>query len=170
MCSSKAVSVVSFVGALVIGLATAGWFVTVPSGPVPVDVWQTVPPVNDADDAVPVRAEDLIGRWEGGWNYWGDTGGTCTIDIERVRGNYFYGTLTQNGAEVTFEGTFDPSSRRIFFRETKVIKIGVYSEWLLGTYFGSLSDDGRTLIGAGKDSSGGYDWNVIKMRGEKREN
>jgi len=162
MCFSRVASVVSFIGALAIGIAAAGWFATVPAGPVAVDIWQSVPPVRDAD-AASLRAEDLIGRWEGGLNYWGDTGGTCTIDITQVKGNNFYGTLTQDGAQVTFEGTFDSYSRRVFFRDTKVVKVGAYSEWLLGTYFGSMSDDGRSLIGSGKDSSGGYDWNVTKV-------
>lgn len=148
-----------------IGLAASA-FVGPPVKPVAFDMLETVPPVHDA--GVAARTEDLIGRWEGSWNYWGETGGTCTIDIDRVKGNNFYGTLTQNGAEVTFEGTFDGYARRVFFRETKVIKIGVYQQWLLGTYFGSLSDDGRSLIGSGKDSWGGYDWSVAKARGVAR--
>jgi hypothetical protein len=166
---SKGISVVSFVGALVIGIAASTWFVKTASGPVAPDVQLPIPMVHEPDPA-PVRARNLLGRWKGSWNYWGDTDGTCTIHIDRVNGDRFYGTLTQGGAEVTFEGKFDAVGRKVFFHETKVIKLGQYSQWFLGTYNGSLSDNGRILSGSGKDSWNGYDWNVTKVQSEGPEN
>ena len=167
---SKAASVVSFVGALVVGVAASAWFVEIPSVPAAVDDRLPITTVCVPDFAFPVRAGNLLGHWKGSWNYWGDRGGTWTMDIDRVKGDNFYGTLYQGGAEVTFEGKFDADGRKVFFHETKVIKLGSYSQWLLGTYDGSLSDDGRFLSGSGKDSWDGYDWDVTKVRGEEREN
>jgi hypothetical protein len=169
MCLPTAASVVSFVGALVIGIAAPALFVEIPSVPAAVGVPVPARSVQDSDVPVPLRAKELLGRWEGSWNYWGDSGGTCTIDIDRVDGNKFYGTLTQAGAQVNSEGKFDAGSGRVFFHETKVIKLGTYSQWLLGTYDGSFSDDGRTLSGSGRDSWNGYDWGVTKLRDEERE-
>ena len=163
---SKGVSVVAFVGALLIGLVVSAWVSEIMSPAATLDVWQTVPPVKERDIAL--RAEDLIGRWKGSWNYWGDSGGTCTIDIDRVEGNSFYGTVSQDEAKVTFEGTFDPETGRVFFQETHVLRVGAYSEWLLGTYIGSLTEDGRTLSGSGKDSYSGYDWSVTRAQGGTR--
>jgi len=161
---SKAASVVSFVGALVIGVAASAWFVEMTSLTVSGD-WLTITTVNAPDVAVPapVRAENLLGHWKGSWNYWETKTLTFTIDIDRVDGDKFYGTLSQDGAEIAFEGKFVADSRRVFFHETKVIKLGHYSGWLFGTYNGSLTEDGQLLSGHGMDSWDGYDWAVIKM-------
>ena len=163
---SRATSVISFFGALVIGIASA-WFVGIPLSPAGDEL-----PVKCAELPAPrtvvytpsVRAQSLLGRWKGSWKYWRNSELSTTIDIDRVYGNTFYGTLSQNGAEVEFEGTFDADARTVDFSEIKVIKLGQYSRWLLGTYRGSLSDDGRILSGSGKDSWDGYDWDFTKMR------
>src|ERR1051325_3308803 len=62
----------------------------------------------------PIR---LLGIWTGKW---GDDIENCTVEINRVDGNKFYGTLRKEGAEVALSGTFDRETRKVFIRETKV--------------------------------------------------
>ena len=57
----------------------------------------------------PLRTENLRGTWKGTWGY---NDGDCMLEIERVSGNHFYGTLTKEGAEIAFRGTYDPTTRR----------------------------------------------------------
>src|SRR5687768_17454826 len=66
----------------------------------------------------PATAEELRGTWKGRWGY---NDGECIIEIYRVKGNAFFGTLRKEGAEVRFEGTFDPNTRTLRFTETKVV-------------------------------------------------
>ena len=103
-----------------------------------------------------LRAENLIGTWTGNW---GHNDGDCTIEIERVSGNTFFGTLRKGGAVIKFVGNFEPNSRRIFFEETEVQKIGAnMGKWSLGTNRGRVSYDGRILTGSGYDEWGNYGW------------
>src|SRR5215207_6146902 len=124
----KAVSGLCFVGALVIG--TAVGFVA---------NFGTVTPISvaplPAGESVPVRAETLAGEWTGTWGYGGEN---CTIEIDRTEADRFYGTLRKEGAEIAIAGTLDPKLRRVFFHETKTLKLGPeMSEWSLGTNSGS---------------------------------
>lgn len=162
----KVAGVASFWAALVIG-AAAAWLLGgsadaagyEPDDPVvKVDVTYRLHPLRE-ERAVPLRVEDLVGVWTGTWGHDRDA---CTIEINRVAGDRFYGTLSESGAEVAFEGTFDEGRRRIFFRETKVIKLGIYQEWSLGTNTGTFSSDGRTLSGDGIDKWGLYGWDAVK--------
>ena len=161
---SKAASVFSFFAALVIGIAVG--YVgadrkeivvvapTVTVARMPVIETAPEPFVED----VPVRAADLRGLWTGTWGH----GESCTIEIRRIDGKQFYGSLRQEGVEITIVGTLDTDARTVFFHETKVLKLDSYSEWSLGTNIGSFSSDGRTLTGTGIDKWGTYDWNVSK--------
>src|SRR5215216_3389810 len=69
-----------------------------------------------AATAVPLTAESLLGTWKGTWDH---NKADCTIEIRRVEGDTFYGTLRESGAEVRFEGTFDPKTRMLYFEETR---------------------------------------------------
>jgi len=153
----KALSVLSFVGALVIGLA-AGWIAD--NG---VEVQAVVAPVYISPipiaESVPVRAEDLLGRWKGTWGYEREL---CTIEILRVNGNRFSGKLHKDGAEIAFAGRLDPVERKLFFKETKILKLGAYEGWSLGTNTGSFSPDGGVLTGIGTDEWGTYGWDAAK--------
>jgi hypothetical protein len=164
---SRAVSVITFFGALVVGVASV-WFVEIPLVPASDDMSVAAVEVPAPSAVVStVGVHSLLGHWKGRWGYWDDDQGvTSTLDIDRVRGNKFYGTLSQNGAKIAFEGTFDPFEQRVYFNETKVLKHGIYSEWSLGTNHGSLSDDTRILSGSGQDSYGGYDWDFTKVYGD----
>jgi hypothetical protein len=103
----------------------------------------------------PIGAESLLGSWKGTWDH---NNGDCTIEIDRVNGNAFYGTLRKEGAVVLFEGKFNPETRILSFNETKVVRLGPYTEWSLGENSGFISPDGRTLVGSGRDKWGWYGW------------
>jgi len=163
---SRAASLLSFIAALVIGTAV-GYVGAERKVEVVVDppiAWAPEPVIRSAPEPfvedVPVRAEDLRGLWQGEW---GGGGESCTIEIRRIDGNTFYGTLRQEGAEIAIVGTLDADARTVFIHETKVIKVGsTFSEWSLGTNFGTFSADGRTLTGTGIDRWGTYVWNASK--------
>lgn len=159
MCLSKAVSLVVFFGALAVGMGAA---YVVGGGSVAeegrVDVSYRLAPVRE-ERTVAVRVEDLVGVWRGTWGYGREL---CTIEIKRIDGNKFYGTLRKEGAVITLAGTFDAEDRRVFFHETKVVSLGEYSEWSLGTNNGTFSPDGRTLTGDGIDRWGTYGWDASK--------
>lgn len=158
---SRAAAGVSFLGALAIGMATAGLFaadVEAESPKVTVTYRLTPMPAR-VDPPVYVSAKDLVGVWRGTWDH---AGVPCTLEITRVEGNRFYGILKEREAEVAFIGTIDEGDRRVFFHETKVIALGAYGEWSLGTNSGAFSSDGNTLSGTGIDKWGTYNWNLKK--------
>src|SRR5215213_5669223 len=137
----------TFIAALSIGIFAASLF------------WDgSVRAVTSFNAPVPTTlgAGNLLGTWKGSWGY---NGGECTLEIYRGEGTNFYGTLRKEGAEIRFEGTFDPQTREIFFEETKVVTLGAHmSEWSLGKNSGTLSRDGRILVGTGQDKWGEYGW------------
>lgn len=154
---SRAASVLSFVGALVIGIAV-GYSpderrkiltAKAPVGFLPLQ----------AAEPTAVTAEDLVGVWRGTWGY---NRADCTIEIHRTQGNKFWGTLRKGKAKVSLAGTLEAVSRTVSFRETKVVSHGEYHPWSLGTNTGSFSRDGRTLTGTGSDEYGSYGWNASK--------
>jgi len=104
----------------------------------------------------PITAQNLLGTWTGSW---GHDDGRCTLIIDRVDGNEFAGTLRKNGAAIRFEGTFDPSTRKFTFNETKILTLGAeFDGWSLGKNNGIISPDGRILVGDGQDEWGQYGW------------
>src|SRR5688500_619783 len=106
--------------------------------------------------STPLSAKSFLGTWKGSW---GHNDGDCTIEIYKVDGNAFYGTLRKEGAEVRFEGTFEPETRMFYFDETKVVRLGAHMrEWSLGKNSGIISEDGRILVGDGRDKWGQYGW------------
>lgn len=161
---SRAAAGVSFFGALAIGMAaaliTAGGETEAETltGPGSVNVTYSLREL-PATEPVAVTALDLEGVWTGTWDH---TQVPCTITINRVDGNRFHGILTQGEAKIAFEGTFHADNRRVFFRETKIAELGMFSEWSLGTNSGEFSFDGRTLSGTGIDRWGTYRWSVSK--------
>ncbi|MEO5858657.1 MAG: hypothetical protein ABIR33_06880 [Pyrinomonadaceae bacterium] len=161
---SKAAAGVSFVGAFAIGIGIASFFVADAVAESPgVTVTYTLAAPRHApalpSQEVPVYAEDLVGVWHGTWDH---TQVPATLTISRIDGNKFYGVLTQREAEISVVGTIDESDRRVFFHETKVLKIGTYGEWSLGTNSGAFSADGGTLTGTGIDKWGTYQFDLTK--------
>ncbi len=161
---SRAAAGVSFVGALAIGMGVASLFAVDAVAEVPTVAvtcrlkGPTHAPVLPAEE-VPVYAEDLVGVWRGTWDH---AQVPATLTISRTEGNKFYGVLKQREAEIAFVGTIDESDRRVFFHETKVMKIGAYGEWSLGTNSGAFSADGGTLTGTGIDKWGTYQFELTK--------
>ena len=154
---SRVASVLSFFGALAIGIAS-GYIADDRRVIVAVEPPHALEPV--PVHAVAVRAEDLRGVWSGTWGYGRES---CTIEIDRIKGEKFYGTLRKEGAEIVIAGSLDPDGRKVYFRETRVLRLGPeMSEWSLGTNLGSFSPDARTLTGTGSDKCGTYGWDASK--------
>lgn len=149
---------VSFVGAFALGAGVAYLFA--PAGVVLKRTDCGFGPRVRVIQTVSLNAEDLRGTWTGTW---GRNREYSTIEIERVLGNSFHGTLRKEGAVISIAGSLDPEKRTVFFHETKVRKLGTHmSEWSLGTNSGSFSPDGRTLTGFGTDKWGSYGWDATK--------
>ena len=126
-----------FTAALVFGTFAASLFAY--------DTTPAIAPVKPpAATMAPLTTESLLGTWKGTWDH---NNADCTIEIRRVKGDTFYGTLRENGAEVLFEGTFDPKTRMLYLNETKVVRVGDYAEWSLGRNSGVMSPDGHILVG-----------------------
>ena len=160
----RAAAVVSFWGALVIG-AGAAYLVNGPAEEVVSDVYvsyRLTPLQPTAARGVAVEAEDLIGVWNGTWGYGRER---CTIEVHRASGTTFAGTLKKEGAVITLEGYIDPETRRVHFKETRVVTLGAnMGKWSLGINSGSFSPDGRRLSGYGTDEWGTYGWDAVKSR------
>jgi hypothetical protein len=160
---SKVVSAISFLATLAIGIVVGyvGYGLTDPTKivvPEPRSSYRTLASTSPARNLpVSIRAQDLIGVWNGKWAQ-----GDCTVVIDRVDGDKFYGTLTENDAKVALVGTVDKEARSVFLHETKVLSIGEYATWSLGTNSGSFSGDGQTLTGTGTDKWGSYVWELTK--------
>jgi hypothetical protein len=162
---SRAAAGVSFFGALAIGIVVAGLFaaeaVVAVAEPMPqVRVTYTLTePAFEPRKAVEVQAKDLRGTWRGTWGYDHDA---CTVEIKRVNGDQIFGTLYKDEAVISIVGEFDAEGQRVLLRETKVMSLGVYDEWSLGTNTGTFSANGRMLSGTGIDKWGTYNWSVTK--------
>lgn len=163
---SRAAAGVSFLGALTIGMAAA-YIVAVGSSeaqqvarvkPPEVSVTYTLasPTYRKAFEAT---AKDLRGTWEGTWGYDHEP---CRIEIKRVEGDRVFGTLYKDDAVISLAGEFDSEGQRVLLQETKIVSLGTYSEWSLGTNTGTFSHDGLTLSGTGIDKWGTYEWSMSK--------
>jgi hypothetical protein len=141
--------VVVFTTALVFGTFVASLFGH--------DTTPAIVPVKAPNATAPVTTESLLGTWKGTWDH---NKANCTIEIRRVEGDTFHGVLKESGAEVLFEGTFDPKTRMLDLNETEVIRVGAYDEWSLGKNSGVLSPDGHILVGIGHDKWGQYSWSA----------
>lgn len=109
--------------------------------------------------SAPVQASDMVGKWEG---VFGQEQYACTLDIEGVDGDRFYGTLRQKGAEIRVIGTIDPVSHDISFLETKILSLGSFPSWSLGTDRGALSYDGNSILGTGVGGTITYKWSFSR--------
>jgi hypothetical protein len=144
-----------FTAALVLGTFVASFFWDESWYHVPA-VRITHPKARIAEIKTPLSAQNLLGTWKGNW---GRNEGECTLRIHHVDGDTFYGTLLKEGAEIRFEGTFNPTTRMLSFQETRVVRLGARMyEWSLGKNTGVMSRDGRILVGTGHDKWGQYSW------------
>jgi hypothetical protein len=105
----------------------------------------------------------LVGNWSGLQN-----GAASTLTITAGEGNSFSGTKVTGAYQLSFTGTIDPATRRVYINETKVLKGQAYSNgkgWSLGKERGTLSADGRKLSGTGNDQYNPktpYKWSYTK--------
>ncbi len=113
-------------------------------------------PVN-APASAPLKMGMLVGKWAGKWDH---DFADCTVAIDRVAGNDFYGTLTKNGASIAITGTLDRKTRKVKIHETDVLALGHYGMWSLGENTGEISADGLSMSGTGYDKWGDYRWFV----------
>jgi hypothetical protein len=105
---------------------------------------------------------DLKGTWTGTY---GPLGLPATLIIKHDNGTTFDGTLKQGEVTVYFSGTYDPKSRELLIKESKVLS---GDGWSLGEEAGKLSADGTQMSGTGKDAVGGqfgisYQWAFSKQ-------
>ena len=108
-----------------------------------------------------INPESLAGEWRGTFGY---NSGACTIEINRVRGDTFYGFLRKNGAKIAIFGTVEPETRKVLIQETAIFEVGDEGGWTLGRNSAVISADGRSMIGTGDDGRGLYGWNVSRER------
>ena len=107
------------------------------------------PPAVDAGSggaASPPGPLKLGGEWEGGY---GPLGTRTSLAIKEGAGGEFTGVLTQGAVRVAFTGSVNASTRRVTFKETRVLSGG---DWNLGENTGTLSGDGKTMTGTGTDA------------------
>ncbi|MEP6847559.1 MAG: hypothetical protein ABI999_01795 [Acidobacteriota bacterium] len=151
---TKVAAVFSFFMALAIGVAAVFFADSVREVAV-VQAPSEVPSAG-SPTVTPVKMEKLLGKWTG---YWGEDSDECTIEITRVKGQNFYGTLKEGGAEIALTGTLDQKTRKVTIHETKVLALGEYEDWSLGEDTGELSD-GHLMSGTGNDEWSEYTWAV----------
>ena len=118
-------------------------------------------PAQDTGSEVPKGSQDLKGEWVGTF---GPLGLPATLTVEESAGGILTGILTQGSVKVAFTGSFDPATRRVTIKETRVLSGG---DWSLGENSGSLSSDGRTMSGTGGDALGrqlgvNYQWSFTR--------
>ncbi|MEO8480752.1 MAG: DUF2846 domain-containing protein [Acidobacteriota bacterium] len=103
----------------------------------------------------------LVGIWVGTY---ADSPARLHIARQDVRG--FTGTLavtTQAGrADSELDVAGQLIGTRIELSETAVIARGAAKSWSLGRGTGTLSDDGQTISGSGKDNRGEYRWHFTR--------
>lgn len=97
---------------------------------------------------------EIGGTWTGKFD-----ASSSTMIINESEDNSFTGTITGSDFQIAIAGKVDPSTRKIDFKETKVLRYK--GDWKLGTNWGTVSADGRKMSGNGK-SVGSYKWSFSK--------
>jgi serine/threonine-protein kinase len=133
-----------------------------------VDASPAVERSSSADDkaaAPPAWAKDFTGDWTGTY---GPMNQPATLHVRQVMWTTertdFKGVLEQGGVQVACEGIVANATRRVTFKETRVLK---GDGWSLGEGTGTLSPAGRTMSGTGQDPTGAqlgisYQWSFTK--------
>lgn len=97
---------------------------------------------------------ELSGTWAGEFD-----NADSTLSISQSADNSFTGTISSKTFEVAIAGQVEPESRKIDFKETKVLRYD--GNWRLGTNSGTVTADGRKMSGKGK-SVATYTWSFNK--------
>lgn len=97
---------------------------------------------------------EMSGTWAGTFDEY-----PARLVITDTEGNSFTGDLSGKTFEVIVQGAFNPTTRAITFRETRVVRDNT---WVLGANAGTMSPDGRKISGTGK-ADGSYTWSFSKQ-------
>lgn len=101
---------------------------------------------------------DFVGTWKGKFN-----DASASLNITNQSGEAFSGTLVTKGYTVEIVGQTNSARRSVSIRETKVLKTPAGSTWNLGKDDGTISADGSTMSGTGKDKNVSYKWSFTKQ-------
>ena len=104
-----------------------------------------------------IRLLDLVGSWEGLFDKI-----ACTLEIEKVEGDKFYGTLKRQSASVAVTGTINSKARSINFSPTKIVTMDNTRDWRLGFNWGDFSNDGKSISGKGYGDLAISEWYFAK--------
>ena len=110
---------------------------------------------NDACAASP----QMLGTWYGKFG-----SGKTTLVITKQSDDSFDGTLIHehwwNGtAQVVITGSLNRKTNTVIIREISIIS----GYWRLGENQGTLSSDGKQILGKGKDRSKSYSWSFVRV-------
>jgi serine/threonine protein kinase len=110
---------------------------------------------NDACAASP----QMLGTWYGKFG-----SGKTTLVITKQSDDSFDGTLIHehwwNGtAQVVINGSLNRKTNTVIIREISIIS----GYWRLGENQGTLSSDGKQILGKGKDRSKSYSWSFVRV-------
>lgn len=116
-------------------------------------------PTRETESVAAVTASDLRGTWTG--NY-GPLGQPATLVITSQKGTVLEGHLEQGPVSVEFSGTV--ASGSIHLKQTKLLS---GEDWSLGEDQGTVSGDGKSMFGTGKDAVSGslgisYQWSFTR--------
>ena len=105
------------------------------------------------------KGNDLRGTWTGTYGHFGEP---AKLIIKNQKEGTIDGLLEQNTVQVSFNGTFDTTTRKVTMKQTSVLK-DPDSTWLLGTDSGNVSSDGKEMSGTGQDKMSSqlgltYEW------------
>ena len=102
---------------------------------------------------------NVTGTWKGKFD-----GANATLMIDKQEGDSFTGTLSMHETLVAIAGRIDQDTRQVTINETRVLKENLkkYTPWKLGKNVGSISSDGKSMKGKGKDATHSYSWSFSK--------
>jgi serine/threonine protein kinase len=117
---------------------------------------------------LPASNVDLRGAWAGTY---GPLGYATKLVINKQDGNSLDGQLEQGAIRVAFKGTYDAASRTLTMKQTEVLS---GEGWNLSEDVGTVSADGKTMSGTGKDPLGEslgmtYEWSFTRKAASARE-
>lgn len=102
---------------------------------------------------------NFLGRWTGFYNEV-----ACTLMVERIEGDTFYGTLFWGeGFEVAITGVVERNTRAVTLTETEVLRLNPNGVWRLHVNTGNLKYGGLSMKGTGRDGKYSYKWSLIRI-------
>ena len=111
-----------------------------------------------ANVAKPVpRSTNLTGIWQGKFNE-----EATILSITTQNGDSFSGTLSKKGYIIKISGKIDFDKGMVEIKETEVLQTPPNLNWYLGTNEGTLTEDGKQMVGTGRDKNGTYSWSFTK--------